>query len=653
MARLKVLFRCIGEAVCAQGLRGLAGVVPFGEVVYDVAREVLERFRQYQGEEEMRAALADAVQAAAQEVKDEARAVAHEVAAGQPPEIELRLADYLTQVPALIRQSFKRPTDARGLSLPARLALDRPEDLLSFLPARLPRFQPGDRPPGVGDWELVELLGVGGFGEVWKARHRFFDGIAPVALKFCLDPAARDRLLKHEAGVLNQVMRHGRHPGIVPLLDAALGADPPCLKYEYVEGGDLSGLLREWADLPPAQRWPRATRVLAQLAHIVGVAHRLSPPIVHRDLKPANILMSLVPCPLSLEEDKGQGTRDKGQGTRDKGLILKITDFGIGSVAAQEAIRESRQGTATRGGVLASSLRGSHTPLYASPQQMRGDPPDVRDDVHALGVVWYQMLTGDLGSGAPTGLWAEDLEDAGLSRDLIRLLGACVAARPERRPRDAAALAEQLEALLAAPAPPPAPPPRREPAPPPLPATPADPMRELLRGVEATPFLWLLDLTNKGIGDEGARALAALPALANRSTIILSGNGIGDEGAKALAASPHVVNLSKLVLWDNHIGDEGVKALAASPYLAALSTLDLGRNRVGDEGAIALASSPFMTSLSALILVSNQIGDAGAAAIAASPYLENLAELKPLNNRISSAGVTALRERFGKRVRIY
>src|SRR5439155_26940663 len=116
MARLKVLFRCIGEAVCAHGLRGLAGVVPFGEVVYDVAREALERFRCYQDEEQLRAALQEAVQAAAQEVREEARAIAHEVAAGQPPEIELRLADYLTQVPALLRQSLKRPSDAQGLS---------------------------------------------------------------------------------------------------------------------------------------------------------------------------------------------------------------------------------------------------------------------------------------------------------------------------------------------------------------------------------------------------------------------------------------------------------------------------------------------------------------------------------------------------------
>jgi serine/threonine protein kinase len=615
MARWKILFRSIGEALCVHGLRGLAGVVPFGDVAYDVAKDAFQRFRELAGEEDARAAVEGAVHAAMQEVKAEARAVAHEVCADRPG-AEEQVAAYLMQVPALIRQSLKRPGDAAGLSVPLLLSLRRPEDLLTFLPPRLPHFRAGDCPPGVGDWELVELLGMGGFGEVWKARHRFFDGIAPVALKFCLDALARGRLLKYEASVLNQVMRHGRHPGIVPLLDAYLGADPPCLKYEYIEGGDLTGLAREWQDLSAAERWRPATRVVVQLAAIIGTAHRLTPPIVHRDLKPANVLV---------------------QRAAGGGYVLRVTDFGIGSVAALPALLEARQGTTTRGGVLGPSLRGSHTPLYASPQQMRGDAPDVRDDMHALGVIWYQLLTGELGTGAPTGLWADELEDAGLSRELIRLLGACVAAKPERRPRDAAVLAEQLEALLVPVAPPP----------------PPEPPPGVVQLIEANPYSWLLDLTNKQIGDEGVKALAASPSLANRSALYLSGNQVGDAGALALANSRHALNLNRLILWDNAIGDEGVRALANSPYLANLTTLDVGRNRVGDEGVKALAGSPFMANLTALILVSNRIGDAGALALAASPHLENLAELKPLNNHISAAGVTALRERFGKRVRIY
>src|SRR5260370_1266418 len=82
-----------------------------------------------------------------------------------------------------------------------------------------------------GDREVVELLGVGGFGEVWKPRNPHSDGVAPVAWKFCLDATARERLLKHEAAVLNQVMQQGKHEGIVPLLHTYLSADPPCLAY--------------------------------------------------------------------------------------------------------------------------------------------------------------------------------------------------------------------------------------------------------------------------------------------------------------------------------------------------------------------------------------------------------------------------------------
>src|SRR5262249_6144629 len=150
-------------------------------------------------------------------------------------------------------------------------------DLLQFLPTKPARFKPGDRPlPGV-DWELEELLGMGGFGEVWKARHAHFDGIEPVALKFCTDPEAA-RTLRHEAAVLNQVMRHGRHPGIVSLRHTYLSAEPPCLEYEYVRGGELTQFISQFLPLggcPPAL----AARIVRKIASIVGAAHRLSPPI--------------------------------------------------------------------------------------------------------------------------------------------------------------------------------------------------------------------------------------------------------------------------------------------------------------------------------------------------------------------------------------
>src|SRR5262249_12512640 len=73
---------------------------------------------------------------------------------------------------------------------------------------------------------------------------------------------------------------------------------------------------------------------------------------------------------------------------------------------------------------------------------------DPRDDVYALGVIWYQMLSGDLTNGAPTGLWADDLEQRGMRRDLIQLLGQCVDPQPQKRPQDAGELAERLRKFV-------------------------------------------------------------------------------------------------------------------------------------------------------------------------------------------------------------
>jgi hypothetical protein len=81
------------------------------------------------------------------------------------------LTAYLSQLPNSIRQSQRRPQDPSGRSVSSSLRLQRPEDLLVLLPAGPPRFKVGDRPAGVGDWELEELLGMGGFGEVWKAKN--------------------------------------------------------------------------------------------------------------------------------------------------------------------------------------------------------------------------------------------------------------------------------------------------------------------------------------------------------------------------------------------------------------------------------------------------------------------------------------------------
>src|SRR5262249_48228321 len=150
-----------------------------------------------------------------------------------------------------------------------------------------------------------------------------FDGIPPVALKFCLDAEAKDRLLRHEAAVLNRVMRLERHQGIVPLQKQYLNAEPPCLEYEYVGGGDLSVLLRDLRRMKPADRAEEVRLAMHRLAQAVAHAHAQG--IVHRDLKPANVLLQT--------------------GTGGAVERLRVTDFGIGGLAAVHAIAVTRVGT--------------------------------------------------------------------------------------------------------------------------------------------------------------------------------------------------------------------------------------------------------------------------------------------------------------------
>jgi serine/threonine protein kinase len=415
-----VLLQCIGKAA-VKNIVNLFSLGVGGSIVFD-AWDYWQQVTQ----EEQRAAEVQAVaQMSAAELRAEiVRIIREEASALSLPE-QTQVANYLGQVPAMVRRSLRRPSDPTGTTIAPGAVFRKPEDLLQLLPAAPTRFKAGDRPlPGV-DWELVELLGVGGYGEVWKARNPFFDGVAPVALKFCLDEAARKRLLTHEARVLNQVMAQGRHEGIVPLLHTYLSTDPPCLAYEYIDGGDLAGLIQErrGVGLPS----PFAAKVTQRLAEIVGFAHRLSPPVVHRDLKPSNILVA---------------PRPDGAG------VFWITDFGIGGLAMQQATEQSRRATKS-GDFLTTAVRGSYTPLYASPQQIRGEAPDPRDDVYSLGVIWYQLLTGDLTKGRPGGeAWKKRLSDRGMTPGLLALLASSYEDEREDRPASALDLAEKLNPLL-------------------------------------------------------------------------------------------------------------------------------------------------------------------------------------------------------------
>lgn len=450
------LFRFVCKAALNVVGFGVAGDF-VGDVLPDLAQSVYKWWVKDRDPSAVRDELAAVASVSDEEAKRlAARAVAEE-AAFEPEQLQLVLASYLTQLPASVRQTQRRPADPSGRTIAANLTLRAPADVLALLPARPARFQKGQAVPGMGDWQLAELLGIGGFGEVWKATNPH---LPPVALKFCMDPAAA-RSLRNEADLLGRVVSQGRHPGIVALQNTALSCDPPYLVYEYVPGGDMGGLVQQWLATPGFDRVAASLPVMRQLADAVAFAHRLSPPIVHRDLKPANILLSVrqafqpdsTSSPLAVSPPGGErrgetasgsgGETASGCGTavRPESLTYKIADFGIGAIVAQTV---GLFGPTRHGHTMPTILRGSCTPLYASPQQMRGEPADPRDDVFALGVIWYQMLTGDL-SERPGVDWREELEE--VPSAVLDVLGRCLAARAERRLPNGAALMEALASL--------------------------------------------------------------------------------------------------------------------------------------------------------------------------------------------------------------
>lgn len=346
----------------------------------------------------------------------------HRKAKYKVPITRNNLLAYIEHIPAMIRSSLRRPSDPKGCTL-RDIFINQPSDIARILPPRLPRFKSGERP--VGNWVLTELLGLGGYGEVWKGEHPSMKGIAPVALKFCISDESA-HYIRHEAALLNRIMElSGQNHGIVRLQQAWLDCEPPCLEYEYVNGGDLCGFMSEWVHAPAERRLQMALKIILRLAQTVGQLHALKPPIVHRDLKPANILVS-------------RKTESK--------IDFKISDFGIGGLSSHGLSLKS-QGQSYFKNIESVALRGSHTPTYASPEQRDGDSPNPTDDVHALGVMTYQLLIGDF-YRRPEKSWHTDLLSIGVNIATVDVIKKCLAKKDDRF-ANANDLAKSLDGLLA------------------------------------------------------------------------------------------------------------------------------------------------------------------------------------------------------------
>jgi formylglycine-generating enzyme required for sulfatase activity/tRNA A-37 threonylcarbamoyl transferase component Bud32 len=271
-----------------------------------------------------------------------------------------------------------------------------------------------ESPPGLGDYEVLEELGHGGMGVVYKARHRVLHRL--VALKMILPGGAgRDDITRflREAEAVAEL----EHPHIVQIHEIGRHLGQPYFALEYLGGGTLDRKLRDSA-LPPDE----AARLLVPVARAIHFAH--SHGIVHRDLKPANILLSADGVP-------------------------KVGDFGLAKRVADDS------GLTQTGAILG-------TPSYMAPEQARGSSPGIGPaaDIYGLGAVLYELLTGrpPFKAACPMDTLFQVLGEEPmpprqlqpkLPRDLETICLKCLRKSPANRYATALEVAEDLERFLA------------------------------------------------------------------------------------------------------------------------------------------------------------------------------------------------------------
>jgi serine/threonine-protein kinase len=289
-----------------------------------------------------------------------------------------------------------------------------------------------------GKFKVEKMIGQGGMGKVYRARHLTLD--RPVVLKML------HRAYSDDPQIVARFQREARaasrlnHPNSIAVLDFGAAEDGTLyMAMEYLAGRDLSRVIADEFPIPEA----RIARIGAQILSALAEAHAQG--IIHRDLKPENVMV---------------------EPRRDEADFVKVLDFGIAKITAAA----ENEPKLTQAGLVCG------TPEYMSPEQARGAELDQRSDLYSVGVILYQLATGELPfqSDTPVGFLTKHLVEVPVpprqrrpevSERLDALIRRAMEKEPARRFADAGAM---REALLACAAPPPvAVPATRATAPPP------------------------------------------------------------------------------------------------------------------------------------------------------------------------------------------
>jgi serine/threonine protein kinase len=269
--------------------------------------------------------------------------------------------DQLRQARALSDEQLRR---AEGLGADTAAALAAAlvsEGLLTPFQAQRLRAGEGQR-LNLGQYRLLEELGRGGMGHVYKAVHTIMGRV--VAVKVILPELVEHPLalewFRREVRAATQLV----HPNIVMAYDANEADGVHFLVMEYVDGTNLDALVRQHGPLP----LPRACELIRQAALALQHAHEKG--MVHRDVKPANVLIP----------------RESLTGRRPDAPLVKLVDFGLARLHKQSS--DGTIAVQTVNGLLG-------TPDYIAPEQCRDiHSADIRSDLYSLGGTFYFVLTG-------------------------------------------------------------------------------------------------------------------------------------------------------------------------------------------------------------------------------------------------------------------